>query len=88
MLHALTPPAIVAPAVPAPPAALPLPYRAPAQRLVHAREDHAKCLRIAAALRVRMSRGERGLREQHDWSIGHARTLRLRFPGLLFPSAL
>ena len=81
MMHALIEPTA---ALPVRLPLLPLPWRTPTERLIEAREDHAKCLRIAAALRVRMSRGERGLRDQHDWAIGHARKLRLRFPGLLF----
>ena len=67
--------------------ALPILHRSPAQRLVHAREDHAVCLRLAASYRVRMSRGERGLREQHAWALDHARTLRTRFGSLSQPRA-
>ncbi|MGU3387233.1 hypothetical protein ACLBYG_22175 [Methylobacterium sp. D53M] len=56
--------------------------RSEAVRLRHAREDHAKCMRIAAYHRHRMSRGERGLRSQHDWALNHCRVLRRRFPNL------
>lgn len=65
---------------------LPLLWRTPTQRLVNAREDHERCLQLAASYRVRLSRGEYGVRGMHDWAIGHARTLRLRFPGLLSAS--
>jgi hypothetical protein len=50
------------------------------QRLVYAREDHARCLQLAASYRLRLSYGERGVRELHDWAIGHARILRQRYP--------
>ncbi|GEP04821.1 hypothetical protein [Methylobacterium oxalidis] len=58
---------------------LPLPQRLPAVRLRGAREDHAICLRLAASCRLRISRGEPALREQHGWAIAHCRTLRAGF---------
>lgn len=42
------------------------------------RQEHAVCLRLAASYRVRISRGERGLRPQHAWALDRARTLRER----------
>ncbi len=77
---------------------LPLPYRSPIDprafverstndRLRHAREDHAVCLRLAASYRIRIARGEPGQREQHAWALGHARTLRARFAELSAPRA-
>lgn len=56
--------------------------RSEVERLRHAREDHAKCLRTAAHYRHRMARGERGLRPVHDWALNHCRVLRRRFPTL------
>ncbi|MCJ2012649.1 hypothetical protein, partial [Methylobacterium sp. J-076] len=55
----------------------------PAQRLHDARQDHARCLRLAAWYRRRLSCGERAMRERHDWALGQARRLRFRFPGQL-----
>lgn len=66
---------------------LPLPLRAPADRLRHAREDHAACLRLAALYRLRIARGERGQREQHAWALAHCRVLRARFADLTAPRA-
>ena len=50
--------------------ALPITHRSPAQRLVHAREDHAACLRLAASYRVRMSRGVKGGDKPIHGSVG------------------
>ena len=66
------------------PHALPLILRAPTQRLVHAREDHERCLRLAASYRLRLGRGETEMRERHAWALNHARVLRCRFSDL-FP---
>ena len=63
--------------------AIPLVRRTPTDRLLHAREDHERCLRLAASYRVRLARGETEMRELHAWAIGHARILRARFPGAL-----
>lgn len=65
--------------------AVPLVLRTPTQRLVHAREDHERCLRLAASYRVRLARGETEMRELHAWALGHARILRTRFLDL-FPT--
>lgn len=84
MMHVPTPAALATAHPLAPVAhAIPLPFRAPAVRLVHAREDHARCLALAAAYRVRLSRGDLAMRGMHEWALRHARTLRLRFPGRL-----
>lgn len=56
--------------------------RTPAQRLHDAREDHARCLRLAAWYRRQLACGVPAMRERHAWAIGHARKLRLRFPGI------
>lgn len=61
--------------------------RSPARKLLDARQDHARCLRLAAWYRTQLSRGVPAMRERHDWALGHARKLRLRFPGLLSQSA-
>ena len=64
----------------------PLVLRSPTQRLAHARQDHATCLVLAAAYRVRLIRADgdpTDLRQRHTWAIDHARTLRTRFPGIL-----
>ncbi|MDR7038934.1 hypothetical protein J2X36_003706 [Methylobacterium sp. BE186] len=66
---------------------LALPHRSPAVRLRDAREDHATCLRLAASYRLRISRGEPAVREQHAWALAHCRTLRARFTGLTEPRA-
>ena len=66
---------------------LPLPFRTPTDRLRHAREDHAVCLRLAASYRIRVARGEPDQREQHAWALDHARTLRARFADLSQPRA-
>ncbi|MDR7039864.1 hypothetical protein J2X36_004642 [Methylobacterium sp. BE186] len=65
----------------------PLPFRVPAVRLRDAREDHATCLRLAASYRIRISRGEPAVREQHAWALAHCRTLRARFADLSEPRA-
>ncbi|MGU3537734.1 hypothetical protein [Methylobacterium sp. A54F] len=65
---------------------LPLPLRAPADRLRHAREDHAICLRLAASYRQRTARGERGLTEQHAWALAHCKALRGRFSDFSRPN--
>ena len=62
---------------------LPLPWRTPTERLLHARQDHAVCLRLAAFYRVCLARGEDEARERHAWALGHARVLRSRFPHAL-----
>ena len=56
--------------------------RTPAQRLHDAREDHARYLRLAAWYRRQLLYGVPAMRERHDWAIGQARRLRLRFPGI------
>ena len=61
----------------------PLPYRDPAKYLHHAREDHARCLGLAAWYRELHRRGEPGSRERHAWALGHARMQRTRISGLL-----
>lgn len=63
--------------------ALPIVHRTPTDRLHHAREDHERCLRLAASYRVRLARGETEMRELHKWALNHARTLRQRFAGVL-----
>ena len=62
---------------------VPLPDRPPASRLDHAREDHERCLRLAAWYRELHRRGEAGMIEQHAFVLGYARRLRVRFPGQL-----
>jgi hypothetical protein len=57
--------------------------RTPAQRLLDARQDHARCLRRAAWYRARLALGVLTMRDRHAWALGQARKLRLRFPGLL-----
>ena len=57
--------------------------RTPAQRLHDARQDHARCLRLAAWYRGRLALGDTSMRARHAWALGQARKLRLRFPGLL-----
>ena len=57
--------------------------RTPAQRLLDARKDHARCLRLAAWYRGRLALGDLTMRERHAWALGQARKLRIRFPGLL-----
>ena len=69
--------------------ALPLVLRTPTQRLAHARQDHATCLVLAAAYRVRLVRADgdaTDLRQRHAWAIEHARALRSRFAGVLSAS--
>lgn len=61
--------------------AVPLVLRTPTERLLHAREDHERCLRLAASYRVRLARGELEMRELHTWALDHARKLRCRFAG-------
>ncbi|MCJ2042423.1 hypothetical protein MKK55_26245 [Methylobacterium sp. J-059] len=51
--------------------------RSPAVRLLHARQDHAICLRLAASYRVRLAAGETDQREAHAWALGLARRWRL-----------
>ncbi|CAA2157061.1 hypothetical protein MBRA_02479 [Methylobacterium brachiatum] len=63
--------------------AVPLVHRTPTDRLLHAREDHERCLRLAASYRLRLAHGELEMREQHTWALNHARTLRMRFAGIL-----
>ena len=55
----------------------PLPIRSPTVRLLRARQDHAICLRLAAAYRLRIAAGETDQRAAHAWAISHARGLRL-----------
>lgn len=55
----------------------PLPIRSPAVRLLHARQDHAICLRLAASYRVRIAAGETDQREAHAWALGLARRWRM-----------
>lgn len=63
---------------------MPLPViRTPARRLIDARQDHARCLRLAAWYRSRLALGDASMRERHAWALGHARKLRTRFPGQL-----
>lgn len=65
---------------------MPLPaslVRTPAQRLHDAREDHARCLRLAAWYRGRLALGDASMRARHAWALGQARKLRARFPGAL-----
>jgi hypothetical protein len=57
--------------------------RTPTQRLLDARQDHARCLRLAAWHRGRLALGDLTMRDRHDWALGHARKFRGRFPGLL-----
>ena len=57
--------------------------RTPAQRLHDARQDHARCLRLAAWYRRQLEHGDLTMRARHAWAIGQARKLRTRFPGLL-----
>lgn len=57
--------------------------RTPAQRLHDARQDHARCLRLAAWYRRQLACGVPAMRERHAWALRQARTLRTRFPGLL-----
>ena len=61
----------------------PLPNRLPTVSLEYAREDHERCLSLAAWYRLRNARGEPGNLERHAWVLWHARTLRSRFPGQL-----
>ena len=51
--------------------------RSPAIRLLHARQDHAVCLRLAASYRHRIAAGETDQREAHAWALGLARRWRL-----------
>ena len=51
--------------------------RSPAVRLLHARQDHATCLRLAASYRVRIAASERDQIAAHAWALGNARRLRL-----------
>ena len=51
--------------------------RSPAVRLLHARQDHAICLRLAASYRQRIAAGETNQRETHAWALGNARRWRL-----------
>ena len=57
--------------------------RTPARRLHDARQDHARCLRLAAWYRRNLALGDATMRARHAWALGQARTLRARFPGLL-----
>ena len=40
--------------------------RSPAVRLLHARQDHAICLRLAASYRLRIAAGETDQREAQE----------------------
>ncbi|TXM63970.1 hypothetical protein [Methylobacterium sp. WL120] len=51
--------------------------RSPAVRLLHARQDHAICLRLAASYRHRIAAGERDQLAAHAWALGLARRWRL-----------
>ena len=51
--------------------------RSPAVRLLHARQDHAICLRLAASYRLRIAAGETDQREAHAWALALARRWRL-----------
>ena len=51
--------------------------RSPAVRLLHARQDHAICLRLAASYRLRVAAGETDQREAHAWALALARRWRL-----------
>ncbi|MFK5600625.1 hypothetical protein ACFZ8E_27135 [Methylobacterium sp. HMF5984] len=51
--------------------------RPPVVRLLHARQDHATCLRLAASYRQRIAAGETDQREAHAWALGNARRWRL-----------
>ena len=51
--------------------------RPPAVRLLHARQDHAICLRLAASYRHRIAAGETDQREAHAWALSLARRWRL-----------
>ena len=66
----------------------PLPFRDPVAHLHSAREDHARCLGLAAWYRDQHRRGLPGYRERHAWALGHARVLRVRFSGLLSSSTV
>ena len=61
--------------------------RSPAVRLLHARQDHAICLRLAASYRVRIAAGETDQREAHAWALGLARRWRLAANELSQPRA-
>ena len=51
--------------------------RSPAVRLLHARQDHAICLGLAASYRRRIAAGETDQRKAHAWALGLARHWRL-----------
>ena len=57
--------------------------RTPARQLLDARQDHARCLRLAAWYRARLAMGDASMRDRHAWALGQARKLRLRFPDAL-----
>ncbi|WP_342167236.1 hypothetical protein [Methylobacterium sp. SD21] len=57
--------------------------RTPARQLLDARQDHARCLRLAAWYRRQLSTGDASMRDRHAWALGQARKLRTRFPHLL-----
>lgn len=61
--------------------------RSPAVRLLHARQDHATCLRLAASYRVRVAAGERDQLAAHAWALGLARRWRLVAAELSQPRA-
>ena len=54
--------------------------RTPARQLLDARQDHARCLRLAAWYRRQLSAGDASMRARHAWALGQARKLRDRFP--------
>jgi hypothetical protein len=54
--------------------------RTPARQLLDARQDHARCLRLAAWYRRQLSTGDASMRARHAWALGQARKLRSRFP--------
>ncbi|TXM64447.1 hypothetical protein FV226_26515 [Methylobacterium sp. WL12] len=62
--------------------------RSPAVRLLHARQDHAICLRLAASYRLRIAAGETDQRAAHAWALGLARRWRLLASELSQPCAL
>ncbi|MCJ2103957.1 hypothetical protein MKK70_00865 [Methylobacterium sp. E-041] len=51
--------------------------RSPTVRLLHARQDHAICLRLAASYRHRIAAGETDQRAAHVWALSNARRWRL-----------
>ena len=61
--------------------------RSPAVRLLHAQQDHATCLRLAASYRHRIAAGERDQLAAHAWALGLARRWRLAANELSQPRA-